>query len=122
MMSKKIKAYIEEHTICNENIFKDWETFLDLIYSEGGAIFGIQWYDYVKISDQDKSVGGGGYRDPDNPDYMFAETMLYEGGFENKSLDEIKQHITRVRTEGIHYEYPNSLISYDLIPAFDICE
>ena len=39
-----------------------------------------------------------------------------------KSLKDIKQHIARVRTEGIHYDYPNSLISYDLIPTFDLCE
>lgn len=32
MPSRKIKEYIAEHSFCSEYLFKDWESFLDLLY------------------------------------------------------------------------------------------
>jgi len=34
MISKKVQAYIEDHSFCSEYLFKDWEAFLDILYEE----------------------------------------------------------------------------------------
>ena len=34
MISKKLQAYIEDHSFCSEYLFKDWEAFLDILYEE----------------------------------------------------------------------------------------
>ena len=115
MISQKVKAYIEEHSFCSEYLFKDWETFLDILYEDGGAISCILWWDHCKKSEQHRSIGRGGYTDPENPEYMFAETQLFEDCFETKSLDEIKKHIAERRNAKIHY---SKYISFDLVPSF----
>jgi len=38
MISKKVQTYIEDHSFCSEYLFKDWESFLDLLYAELAAI------------------------------------------------------------------------------------
>lgn len=116
MVSQKVKTFIEDHSFCSEYLFKDWETFLDILYAEGGAISCIQWWDHCTKSEQHRSIGSGGYADPENPEYLFAETQLFEDGFETKSLDEIKKHIAERRNAKICYH--NRYISFDLVPSF----
>ncbi len=59
MISKKVKEYISEHSFCSEYLFKDWESFLDLLYAEDGRVSSILWWDHCMKSQQSNSVGSG---------------------------------------------------------------
>ena len=113
MLTQKVKAYISNHQLCPEYLFDDWVEFLELLYEEGGYVESILWFEHVRIIDQKDSLGGGGYRDKTNPEYMYAETFLYEDNMESKSLSEVKKQIESTLTS-----YPNN----KLIPAFYIAE
>lgn len=76
MTNEMVKKFIEEHSFCPELLFRDWEPFLDLLYAEGGAVSAICWWDRCRKSELHESVGAGGYADPDDPEYMYAETQL----------------------------------------------
>jgi hypothetical protein len=126
MISQKVQRYIEEYTIVRhveeynryaELVFQDWESFLDLLYAEGGRVYAILWWDHCKIADHIKSIGSGGFIDPRNPEYMFAETPLYEQALETKSLDEIKAYIREIKKSDIRFR---GYISFDLVPSFYI--
>ena len=106
-----LNKYIEKNKLCSELLFSDWKEFLDLLYLQGGYVESILWFEYVKISEQSKSIGSGGYIDKINPDYMYAETHIFEQGFDDKSLSEIDEYI-----HSILLEYPNN----KLIPSFFI--
>lgn len=116
MLSQRVNDYIKKYSIGSECLFRDWESFLRLLYAESEHIVAILWWDYCKKTDQCTSVGMGGYIDPKNPEYMYAETQLYEDGFENKTLDEIIEYIHRIKAEGLRYgeEY----FSHELVPSF----
>ena len=116
MLNNRIKEYISEHSFCSEYLFKDWESFLDILYAEGVRVTSIFWWDYCKISEQNLSVGGSGYRDPENPGYMFAETQSFKDGLEIYTLDEIKEYINDQRKSGIRYG--SKYVSNDLVPSF----
>lgn len=120
MISKRIQAYIDDHAFCSEYLFKDWESFLDLLYSEGGCISSILWWDHCKKSQLRESVGGGGYRDPENDEYIYAETQLYKDGLETKALDEIKEYIHQERQTG--FRYGGKYRSHDLAPSFYLAD
>ena len=120
MISQKVQNYIEEHTFCSEFIFRDWESFLDLLYSEGGRISSILWWDHCKKSAQHESIGSGGYSDPDDQEWMYAETWLHEDGFEEKSLVDIKTYILEQREQGLILG--NKYISHDLVPSFYLAD
>lgn len=112
-MTSTMNAYIEEHKLCSDYLFPDWEEFLELLYAEKGCVESILWFEYVKISEQRNSLGSGGYKDKSNPDYMYAETQIFEEGLEDKSVYEIKEYINSVIEN-----YPNN----KLIPSFFIVE
>jgi hypothetical protein len=114
--TQKVKNFIDNHSIGGELLFKDWESFLDLLYSEGGHITAILWWDHCLKTEQPSSVGSGGYSDPDSPEFMYAETQTYENGFKEKTLTEIKEYIDTVRNSGLSYD--GGFVSHDLIPAF----
>ncbi len=113
MLTEKVKAYIRNHQLCPEYLFDDWAKFLELLYAEDGCVESILWFEYVRIVDRKDSLGGGGYRDKTNPEYMYAETCLYEDNMEGKSLSELKKQI-----ESTLISYPSN----KLIPAFYIAE
>lgn len=110
-MTKHLQKYIEENQVCSELLFRDWRTFLEILFAEGECVKSILWYEYVQVSKQEESLGGGGYYDRQNPDHMWAETMLFEDGFEDKSVPQIIGYI-----EKIIAAYPG----HDLIPSFFI--
>ena len=116
MLSNRVREYIAEHSFCSEYLFKDWAAFLEILYSEGGRVSAILWWDHCKKNMQNMSVGGGGYSDPDNADYMYAETQFYEDGFETKTLDEIKDYIDAMRKSGLILG--DKYYSFDLVPSF----
>lgn len=112
-MNIKTAEYIKQNRVCGENIFRNWREFLNVLYENGDRADIIVWFDYCKVTEQHKSLGGGGYRDTQNPEYMWAETQIFENGFGDKSLEEILEYIESVRNE--HREY-------DLYPSFYIKE
>ena len=120
MISKRVKDYIAEHSFCSEYLFKDWETFLDLLYAEGGRISSILWWDHCEKTQIRESVGSGGYRDPDNVDFIYAETQLYKEGLEECTLDEIKEYINQEIEKG--FQYGDEYKSHDLRPSFYLAD
>ena len=120
MINERILNYINDHVFCSEYLFKDWESFLDLLYAEGGCISSILWWDHCQKKMQYMSVGSGGYSDPDDPEYMYSETQFYEDGFESKTLDEIKNHINERRTVGLILG--DKYFSFDPVPSFYLVE
>ena len=120
MLSNRLKAYISEHSFCSEYLFKDWDAFLNVLYAEGKKVTSVLWWDHCKISEHNLSIGGGGYRDPDDPEYMFAETQSVKDRLETYTLDEIKEYINNQRLAGI--QYGNKYVSHDLVPSFYLDE
>ena len=111
MITDVVKQYIDEHKVCSDILFNNWEEFLKLLFSEGGCVESILWFEYVLISEQKNSLGGGGYVDKDNSDYMYAETFICQNNMEDKSIEEVDEYIKSI----ISY-YPN----HKLIPSFYI--
>ena len=120
MLSQKVKKYIDEHSFCSEYLFKDWNSFLDILYAEGGRISSVLWWDHCTKMQRSESVGSGGYTDPRNDEYFYAETQSFKDGLETKTLDEIKEYINQVRNTGIQYGIKYK--SHDLIPSFYIVD
>ena len=119
-MDQRLQEYIEEHSFCPEHLFKDWEPFLDILYAEGGRVSSILWWDHCKKSQQHRSVGSGGYDDPDNPEYMYAETQIWKDGLGPWPLDAVKEYIAEERATGL--QYGSKYASHDLVPSFYLCE
>jgi len=120
MKSKRIQNYIDDHAFCSEYLFKDWESFLALLYAEGGRISSILWWDHCRKSQHCESVGSGGYRDPDNDEFIYAETQLYKEGLETYTLNEIKEYIDQERKTG--FRYGDRYKSHDLTPSFTLAD
>ena len=92
-MDGKIKKYIEENKVCSDLIFRNWSEFVELLFECGGFVNEILWFEYVLIEKQKDSLGGGGYGDKENPEYMWAETMIYDRNMKHCSLEEIRAYI-----------------------------
>ncbi len=120
MLSQRTQNYIDNHAFCSEYLFKDWESFLDLLYAEGGRVSSILWWDYCMKSQQHESVGSGGFKDPENDEFIYAETQLYKEGLESNTLDEIKEYINQERKTGA--KYGNKYKSHDLVPSFHLAD
>ncbi len=120
MISQRIRKYISDNTFCSEFLFEDWEHFLDLLYAEGGRVSSILWWDHCTEVQHSESVGSGGYPDPRNKEYLYAETQSFKDDLETKTLDEIKDYINQVRKTGI--QYGDKYKSHDLIPSFYIVD
>ena len=108
---EKVKQYIEENKLCSENIVNDWEAFLELVFAQGCRVESILWFEYVLVSEQKNSLGGGGYIDETNSEYMYSETYIYKDKMENMLLSDVKEYI-----QSILLSYPNN----NLLPSFDI--
>ena len=67
-------------------------------------------------SQQSNSVGSGGFADPENDSFVYAETQLYKDGLEMNTLEEIKEYINQTRKTG--FQYGNKYRSHDLVPSF----
>ena len=90
---KTILKFIEENKVCSDLIFRNWSEFVELLFECGGFVNEILWFEYVLIDKQKDSLGGGGYGDKENPEYMWAETMIYDRNMKHCSLEEIRAHI-----------------------------
>ena len=120
MITERIQSYIDNNSFCSEYLFKDWEAFLNFLYEEGGHVSSILWWDHCKKDAQHESSGSGGYTDPDNQEWMYAETWLHEDGFEERSLADIKAYIQEKRACGIILG--DKYISHDLVPSFYLAD
>lgn len=70
------------------------------MYSINYSVTSILWWEYLKIQEQGlKSLGGGGSRDPQNPEYMWSETMIYKNFIDSSNVDEIEEYIKRTIDE-----------------------
>ena len=108
-MNSKLTEYIAKNKLCSELLFRDWDEFLDLLYSNGGFVKEILWFEYILIDQQAESMGGGGYQEKINPKYMWAETTIYDKQLEHKSLIELKEYINQTI---------RSYIPHTLVPCF----
>ena len=120
MITEKVKQYIDRNSFCAEYLFRDWDAFLDLLYEEGCHVSAVQWWDHCNRHYNNVSVGSGGYIDPDDPEYMYAETYLYEDGMETLTLEELKAHISEIREHGLILG--DKYFSNDLVPSFYLQE
>ena len=120
MINERIQKYIDDHAFCLEYIFKDWESFLDLLYAEGGRISPILWWDHCTRKQMKESVGSGGYKDPDNDEFIYAETQLCKEGLDTYTLSEIKEYINQERETG--FRYGSQYRSHDLVPSFHLAD
>ena len=116
MVSESVNDYISEYSVGSECLFKDCNSFLKLLYAENRRVAAILRWDHCKRTEQLLSVGMGGYIDPENPEYMYAETQEYEESLETKTLDEIMTYIYRVKADGIWYD--SKYKSHELVPSF----
>ena len=119
-MTQKLLEYIEKHSFCSEYLFKDWEAFLVILYAEGGRVSSILWWDHCRKSQRHRSVGSGGYADPDDSEYIYAETGLWKDGLDSWTLDAVREYIARERGAGL--QYGGKYVSHDLVPSFYLCE
>ena len=113
MLTTEVLAYINKHQLCADYIFPDWKEFLNLLYSHNGYVTEILWFEHVATEKQADSLGCGGYQDPANSEFMYAETYLHDKSMESKSLSEVIAYI-----EAVISSYPNN----HLIPSFMISE
>ena len=119
-INERLQKYINDHAFCSELLFKDWESFLDLLYAQGGRISSIAWWDHCTKKQLQESVGSGGYKDPENDEFIYAETQLYKEGLETYTLEKIKEYINRERKTG--FRYGNKYRSHDLVPSFYLAD
>ena len=110
-MNKDLERYIEAHRLVPELLFEEPFEFLELLFAAGGRVRSILWFEHTLVSKQKDSLGGGGYRDPQKTQYMYAETYLDKTDMEKASLEEVKAYIDSLRAQ-----YPNNR----LLPSFEI--
>ena len=113
MITEEIKRYMEKNKLCSENLFHDWAAFLEFLFAQGGCVEAILWFEYVHVSQQETSLGAGGYRDENNPGYMYAETFIFQEGLEKKTREEVIAYIRSVIAA-----YPG----HTLIPSFYLAD
>lgn len=92
-MDQRMTDFIAQNSVCSELLFPNWREFLTLLFHCDGHVSSIVWFEYVEISKQKDSLGGGGYKDVKNPDYMWAETALFDDNLEGASFSELVEHI-----------------------------
>jgi len=106
-MDNKLQDYITKYSVCSDLIFHNWHDFLEVLFSCGGSVREILWFEYVPVSMQAQSMGQGGYSDKENPEYMWAETHLYDQNLDHMDLEELSEHINRtIRSHSPHVLVP----------------
>ena len=100
MISQKVREYIADHSFCSEYLFKDWESFLDLLYAEGGRVSSILWWDHCIKSQHRESAGSGGYSDPENDEFII---IIAEGPRFCKRRDECDSIFKKHANICIHF-------------------
>ena len=48
VITEKVKQYIEANMLCRENLFYDWEHFLELLFAESGKVESILWFEHTQ--------------------------------------------------------------------------
>lgn len=109
MPSPATDAYIRANRLCSELIFPDWREFLELAYAHGDRVDAVLWWDHVHVDGQKSSLGSGGYKDPNRPGWMYAETQIYQESLGEKGLAELISYLASTIAS-----YPN----HELVPSF----
>ena len=67
-MNTQLEQYIQTHKVTSANflVFRDWEEFLNILFSNNGHVEMIIWYEYCRINEQ--RIGMGGYIDEKSVD------------------------------------------------------
>lgn len=110
-MNTQLEQYIQTHKVSSADFlaFRDWEEFLNILFSNNGHVEMIIWYEYCRINAQ--RIGTGGYIDEEKRGYMWAETDICEENLQQKSMTEISEYISGIRSK---------YADYDLYPEFYI--
>ena len=66
---------INDNCVATEIIFDDPEAFAEYFLVNNCFISTIRWWDRTLIN-QPSPIGGGGRKDPRNPEFYFAETHI----------------------------------------------
>ena len=118
MENKLINQYLENNRVAKignqyeDIIVKDWREFVEFLYSNSYIVYEILWWEYLPINGRKKQgISGGGIRDIQRPDYMWAETCIEESFSEGTTKKDIVGYI-----ESIIEEYDQK----SLIPSFSI--
>ena len=117
----KLEDYIDKHTIIKigmpsseyvycEVIVDDPKQLVSVARDDGYYISSIRWWHHANIT-AGSNIGYGGPKDPNCPDYYFAETDFCKQFDVFSQDEEYYKYIDEIK-----HAYPNSL----LIPAFDI--
>ena len=69
----------------------------------------IVWFEHIPKSKQPSSLSYGGYKDPQNTDWMYADTLICETGLASKTYEEVLEYI-----KGVMREYS----SHEMVPTF----
>lgn len=110
-MSTALTDYIEKYRVCSELIFRDYDRFLQLLFENGGKVDSIVWFEYVAIENQSASLGGGGYKDSENPENMWVETQISRCDMACISEAEVRAYIKDITSK---------YIPHKLVPCFYI--
>lgn len=102
-MNTQLEQYIQKHKVSSVNflVFRNWEEFLNILFSNNGHVEMIIWYEYCRINEQ--QIGMGGYIDEEKRGYMWTETDIYEENLQQKSMNEILEYISETRSKYIDY-------------------
>ncbi len=89
MIAKEIEDYSRQHRLIGENLFEDWEGFLDFLYEKGVSVKAILFYECK--------------------DGRYEQTRIMMNGLEEDSIEEVKTWIRSTEAE-----HPNQ----KLLPCF----
>ncbi|MBQ8967753.1 hypothetical protein [Ruminococcus sp.] len=109
-MDNALERYIHENALRPDVlIFREPEEFVKLLYASGERADMLVWYEYTSIAEQGSSLGGGGYADPKNEGFMWAETpffhMLTKGQRREELLSLIRTFTQRYRGHELAPEF-----------------
>ena len=66
-MSQTLDLYISQNKVCSDIIFRDWNDFLDVLFSHSGSVNAILWFEYLLTENRKNSFGSGEWRDETIP-------------------------------------------------------
>ena len=118
-MEKELEQYIENNRIIKINdelqydiIISDINEFIKLVKQYGYYIDRVSFWERISISMIDRSIGGGGIPDHDDPEILWADVYYIDELFSPETeTDIIVEYIQKIKKQ-----YPN----VELYPAFDI--
>ena len=105
-MNEAINSFVGRHGVCPGSklppaIFRteaEQEEFLRLVYESGERVGLIVWHEYFRAWEQ-IITGMGGYADPLNKGFMWAETQIPCADLDEKTHGELISYMAAVKNE-----------------------